>query len=99
MKVVWTDQARERLFEIEDYIISQGSPVNAEQFIQRLIDRAKILVDFPKSGRIVPEHATEDYRELIETGYRIVYRVKKDLIEIETVYQPRSLLTESDQDK
>ena len=68
MKVVWTDQARERLFEIEDYIITQGSPSNAEQFIQRLIDRAKVLVDFPNSGRIIPEYASADYRELIEAG-------------------------------
>lgn len=97
MKVIWTDQARVRLFEIEDYIINQGAPANAEQFIQRLVDRAKILADFPNSGRIVPEYPTEDYRELIESGYRIVYRVKKDVIEIETVYEPKRLLPESDQ--
>ena len=92
MKVTWTIHARERLFEIEDYITTQGSPKNAEQFIRRLIDRAKILADFPNSGRIVPEYNSEEYRELIEAGYRIVYRVRKDEIEIETVYEPRRLL-------
>ena len=95
MKIVWTHQARERLFEIEDYIITQGSPVNAAQLIQRLVDRAKILSDFPNSGRIVPEYGREDCRELIERNYRIIYRIKVDVIEIETVFEARRLLSPS----
>ena len=95
MKIVWTHQARERLFEIEDYIITQGSPVNAAQLIQRLVDRAKILSDFPNSGRIVPEYGREDCRELIEGNYRIIYRIKVDVIEIETVFEARRLLSPS----
>ncbi len=79
MKIVWTNHARERLFEIEDYIISQGAPANAEHLIQRLIDRAKILIEFPNSGRIVPEYPSGDYRELIEASYRIVYIVRRHL--------------------
>ena len=79
MKIVWTNHARERLFEIEDYIISQGAPANAEHIIQRLIDRAKILIEFPNSGRIVPEYPSGDYRELIETSYRIVLIVRRHL--------------------
>ncbi|MGK5089908.1 type II toxin-antitoxin system RelE/ParE family toxin [Bdellovibrionota bacterium FG-2] len=96
MKIVWTDEAREKLFEIQDYIVNQGSPANAEQFIQRLIERTKILADFPTSGRIVPEYASEDLRELVEAGYRIVYRIKKNLIEIETVYEPRRIFSKAD---
>ena len=79
MKIVWTNHARERLFEIEDYIISQGAPANAEHIIQRLIDRAKILIEFPNSGRIVPEYPSGDYRELIEASYRIVLIVRRHL--------------------
>jgi len=37
---------------------------------------------FPKSGRIVPEYKDENLREKIYQNYRIVYRIKKNLIEI-----------------
>lgn len=96
MKVVWTDQARERLFDIEDYIVSQGSPDNAAKFIQKIVDRAKILADFPNSGRKVPEYDREDFRELIEDNYRIIYRIKENLIEIDTVFEARRLLPGTD---
>ena len=33
------------------------------------------LVDFPESGRMVPELATRDVRELIFGAYRVFYRV------------------------
>jgi plasmid stabilization system protein ParE len=45
MRIAWTNHARERLFEIEDYIISQGAPANAEQLIQRLIDLLHLKYD------------------------------------------------------
>jgi hypothetical protein len=74
MKVVWTNNARERLFEIEDYIISQGAPVNAEQLIQRLVDRAKILIEFPNPTSWKTERTfTQD---VSETGLRFPTPVK-----------------------
>ena len=96
MKVVWTHQARERLFEIEDYIITQGSPENAAQFIQKLVDRTKVLADFPTSGRKVPEFDDINCRELIEGNYRIVYRLKPDVIEIETIFEARRIFPKTD---
>ena len=92
MKVVWTSEARDRLLEIEAYIASQGSPHNAERFIQKIIQRAKILTDYPVSGRIVPEYPSGVFRELIENGYRIVYRIKSEVVEIITIYEPRRSL-------
>ena len=91
MKIIWTNEARNRLFEIE-YYIAQDSPDTATAFVQKLIDRVKILANFPNSGRKVPEFDSEDYRELIEGNYRIIYRTKKDVIEIETVFEGRRIL-------
>ncbi len=48
MKVVWTDQAFERLAEIEDFI-ARDDPAAAERFINHLIDRTEILSDHPRS--------------------------------------------------
>lgn len=91
MKVIWTPHAIERLQEIDAYI-SQDSPANAANFIALLFERGDSLAEYPKSGRRVPEYDREDYRELIEGNYRIIYRVKRDVIEIETVFEARRLL-------
>ena len=40
---------------------------------------------FPESGRIVPEYNQKDLWEVIFQNYRIVYRIKPDIIEIVTI--------------
>jgi plasmid stabilization system protein ParE len=54
----------------------------------------ELLSDKPRIGRIVPELATPDMRELIFKKYRIVYRIEKNHITILTVFEghrmPRS---------
>ena len=93
MKITWSHEALERLIEIEDYI-SQGSPARAIQFVEQLIEHAESLSDKPRLGRIVPELANPDMRELIFKKYRIVYRLEKNHITILTIFEghrmPRS---------
>ncbi len=47
--------------------------------------RAKQLLIFPRSGRIVPEYETDGFRELIERPYRILYLVEPDRVLITAV--------------
>lgn len=91
MKVVWTDQAFDRLAEIEDFI-ARDDPVAAERVINRLIDRAEILSDHPGLGRALPELPGGNLRELVERNYRIVYRVQDETIAILTVFEGHRLL-------
>ena len=91
MKIVWTHEALERLTGIEDYI-SKDSPERAARFVDQLIQHAESLRDTPRAGRIVPEIAHPDIRELIFKKYRIVYRVKKDCIELLSVFEGHMLL-------
>ena len=53
------------------------------------------LADFPNSGKIVSELNKPDIREILFGNYRIIYRVKNDLIEILTVYHGARLLDPS----
>ncbi len=39
-----------------------------------------------RSGRVVPELGDESIREVIHGYYRIVYRLRPDLVEIATVF-------------
>ena len=44
------------------------------------------LKDNPRSGRMVPELGDESIREVIHGNYRIVYRLRHDLVEVATVF-------------
>lgn len=54
----------------------------AKRFIAKLINRVDQLIEFPESGRVVPEKNSPDIRELIEGNYRIFYRLQRETITI-----------------
>lgn len=91
MKILWTREAIARLREIKQYI-AQNNPVRAILFIEKIIDRTEILINSPQIGRVVPEISRPDIRELLFKKYRIVYRVKKDCVEILTVFEGHRVL-------
>ncbi len=81
-----------QLTEIEDYI-SKDSSERAARFVNQLIERAEaVLSDKPQAGRIVPEIANPNIRELIFKNYRIVYRLNENNVEILTVFEGHRLL-------
>jgi len=86
LKVLWTHESLERLLEIEDFI-AQDSPRRARQFIGLLIEKGETLSDNPRRGRTVPEISNPYIRELIVRKYRIIYRLRRDQIEVLTVFE------------
>ncbi len=84
MKIEWTEPALDDLETIRDYI-SKDSPYYARQFIERIFDAVKVLQGHQKIGRPVPEADHKNVRELIFQGYRIIYRVKLDRVQIAAV--------------
>jgi plasmid stabilization system protein ParE len=52
------------------------------------------LVQFPESGRMVPEFGRPNLRELILRPYRIVYRLQGDVLEIVTVFHAARMVPE-----
>jgi len=92
MCLTWSREARENLVDIEDFI-ARDSMERAVRFIDALIDHAENnLPTNPRSGRVVPEIGNPEIRELIYRGYRIVYRIKGDTLEILTVFEGHRLL-------
>lgn len=91
MKIFWTKEALLRLQEIEEYI-SKDNPIVAIEFVEKLISVAETLIDYPEKGRIVPELSLENIRELIHKNYRIVYLVKKNSVDVLTVFEGHRLL-------
>jgi toxin ParE1/3/4 len=92
MCISWTREALDRLVEIEEFI-ARDSPERAAIFVDGLIDQAEtVLVNNPNIGRMVPEVARPEIRELIYRKYRVVYRVNENCIEILTVFEGHRLL-------
>ncbi|MDO9307489.1 MAG: type II toxin-antitoxin system RelE/ParE family toxin [Deltaproteobacteria bacterium] len=92
MSITWSQEAGGNLLEIEDFI-ARDSLERAVRFVDALIDHVEaILTDNPRSGRTVPEIGNPDIRELIYRGYRIVYRLDGDRIDILTVFEGHRLL-------
>ncbi len=85
-KVVWTLKSVTHLEAIHDYI-ARDSAVYARRFVHDLIKTTDRLGSFPLSGRVVPELAVPDVREVIFRNYRIVYRVKagQNMVEVISV--------------
>lgn len=91
MKVFWTKEALLRLQDIEEYI-SRDNPVSAIEFVDKLISVAETIIDYREKGRIVPEFSIEKIREVLHKNYRIVYLIKKNSIDILTIFEGHQLL-------
>jgi plasmid stabilization system protein ParE len=91
LRLVWTGQAFERLAAIEEPVAADD-PAAAAALVDRLVLRTETLREFPRLGRRLPEGLRDDLRELIEAGYRIVYRHADDVVEILTVFEGHRLL-------
>ncbi len=79
-------QAVDDLEAIREFI-ARDSQHYADLVVERLVTAVDILEQFPQSGRIVPEHARADLRELVRPPYRIVYRFAGDRVDILTVFR------------
>jgi plasmid stabilization system protein ParE len=93
-EIRWTLQAAADLESITEYI-AENSPHYACLFAIDVLSAVEQLTDFPHSGRIVPELAQADIRELLFGSYRIIYRVKNEIVEILTIFHGARLLDPS----
>ncbi|MBW7897565.1 Toxin RelE2 [Candidatus Brocadiaceae bacterium B188] len=81
MRLHWTDTAIEQLSAIHAYY-KQNSPTYAQRIVDRLTRRSQQIINFPLSGRIVPEMNIPQIREVVEGPYRIIYYIKTDQIDV-----------------
>lgn len=77
----WTLRAARQFEDICDYI-AEDSPRYARHFARSLHLLARSIPEFPEAGRAVPGFGQPRLRERIHHGYRIVYRIKPEVIEI-----------------
>ena len=93
VEIIWSPRAASDVEEICDYI-ANDSEHYARIFAQKIIAIVEKLPDFPLGRRIVPEYQKDDLHERIFQNYRIIYRIKLDIIEIVAVVHSARLLPE-----
>jgi len=86
-KLIWSATAREDLHEVVSFIAQDNRAV-AESFGYLLMSKVDLLPQFPEMGRVVPEFADSNLREIVFRSYRIIYRVdpSKQFIAIARVW-------------
>lgn len=90
-EVRWTLTAAEDLRILEE-TIARDSPLNAVQFVDRLVASVDKLLEMPQIGRMVPEFNRETLREVIFRNYRVVYTTDKpDVTILRVVHGARDL--------
>ena len=91
MKILWTDRARRDLLDIGRFVARDNLRA-ARAWVERLRERARKAAETPLVGRVVPERADQEVREVFVRNYRIVYRVFDDAIHVLTVFEGHRLL-------
>ena len=84
-QLIWSPRAAADLEAIREHIAYDSEPY-AGLVVSRLVAAPSRLIQFPELGRIVPEYAQPDLRELIVRPYRLVYRLRGEFVEIATVF-------------
>ena len=84
-QVIWAPQAIQDVEAIRAHV-ARDSPHYADLVVERIVAAVERLQNHPHSGRVVPELGDETIREVIHGNYRIVYRLRHDVVEIATVF-------------
>ncbi|MGF1708494.1 type II toxin-antitoxin system RelE/ParE family toxin [Enterovibrio baiacu] len=78
-QIVWTDSALSDLNDIAEYIALENLPA-AKILVQTVFDKVERLESFPESGRTPPELPHLNYREVIISPCRVLYKQEADTV-------------------
>jgi addiction module RelE/StbE family toxin len=93
-RLIWSEDSISDLEGIYDYI-ARDSPLYARHQAERISDSIERLLQFPDSGRHLPEFQYLPHREVIVDNYRVIYRYdpESDEIVVVSIVHGRRLLT------
>lgn len=90
-QVVWSPQAIDDIDAIAAYI-ARDSISYAAAVVQRIIEITRDLSKSPEKGKVVQEFSDETIREQFAYTYRIIYRIRENIVTIAAVIHGKALL-------
>lgn len=94
MNVLWLPDACDDVEAIAARRTAWSTEASGIRLAREIVARGQQLAEFPWSGRVIPEFQLEQLREVPEQGYRIIYEVFPDRIEVFGVISSRQSLAE-----
>jgi len=79
--VIWSHRAAEDLESIAAYI-AQDSEAYASSVVRTVLQKCRVLAEFPHIGRVLPEYADDNLREIFAYSYRIIYPVEPNRLRL-----------------
>ncbi|PKM37214.1 MAG: addiction module toxin RelE [Gammaproteobacteria bacterium HGW-Gammaproteobacteria-10] len=92
MKLLFADSAINDLMDIKAYYREQVVEQIGDQFVSEIIAHLEVLIEHPEIGRMVPEFAESDIRELIHPPFRVVYWLDNPQVHVVRVWRSERLL-------
>ena len=89
-KVVWSPAALDDVDSIAAYI-ARDSELYAGAVVEKILETARRLSQFPMAGRIVPELHEDCVRERFIYSYRLIYQIQKDTVTVAAVIHGKRL--------
>ncbi len=83
-KVIWSDEAIADLGTIVRYIEADNRTA-AATLGSSILERTRMLAEFPLAGRVVPEERNPNVRELVVEPYRVIYETGRHAESIEVL--------------
>jgi toxin ParE1/3/4 len=80
-RVVWTEYARQMLDDAISYVVGDSSPA-AERLLIQALEAASSLDVHAERGRVVPELARANVRQLLVQRCRLLYEVTPAHVQI-----------------
>lgn len=75
MKIIWSAPAKRRLADYKALLAEEIGETNAAAWAEKLLRGTRLLATHPQAGRVVPEVARPDIRELLYRVHRVIYQV------------------------
>ncbi|RPI18104.1 MAG: type II toxin-antitoxin system RelE/ParE family toxin [Ignavibacteriae bacterium] len=90
-EIVFSDAAKNDLFDIYYYVALNDSFFNADKLKNRLIEKCSTLQKFPKRGHKIQEISEErpDILQVVVTPYCIVYGIDQNKVIIHAILDGR----------
>jgi addiction module RelE/StbE family toxin len=90
-KVVWSSKAIDDVDAIASYI-GRDSVSYAAAVVHRIINVTRNLINDPLQGEVVREFGEESYRQDYAYSYRVLYKVKGEMVIVAAVIHGKRLL-------
>lgn len=86
MRIVWLERTHDDFQNTIEYYSENAETYIAYQIIQRIVDSAEKLIDFPYMGHICPDDDEILQWHIPDTNYTIPYRIKGKEIQVLRVF-------------